>query len=245
MATILQKTPADKCVVLNSRESLWYPLNLGVWTGLSIGMMVSFTSSGNTNGLYTGESIPYTGANCGIFWGIADSGSYQPLQSGYFVGVATATGFDGTSGTIDGTGSVYGAANSLWSIAGSGGISTPLGIHSGFNIASPPLATGTGFFATFAGMKVEVTGLGTSGQSVRVLMSSDQALSGTNMTAITGLTGILSAFPPFVTASPYGYYTTGFVNGGGPLPIPSGLYVYMPFVNNRLRIHSIYAQAFN
>lgn len=240
MALIYQKTISDKCLVLDSRESAWFPLKCGAWTGLEIGVLFSLTSSSDHNAPYSNESIEYSNPYDGIFFGIKDTGFYLPLESGHFIGLTSAPSFGGTS-TINGTNALYGSGFALYSIASSGASYAEIGIHSGFHLASPNASTGSTGFASFIGLKFEVTGIGTNGQSIRVLSSNDYFNAGTNDTSTAFLRGKLTAFPEHVSTTSYSYFTTGFVDGGGPLPIPEAFYVYMPFTQNRFRLHAIMA----
>lgn len=219
------------------------PFDVGTWTQIRMGMLYSLTTTGNSNGLYTSESRDFGIAGDGIYVGIKDTGIQLPLQSGsLFIGAGTAAATG--NGATSLTGITIQGFNGQISLFGSSGNS---GIQcaniAGIYPTSPANATGNTAFAAFFGVRIEGTGIGTSGQSFRITASNGTSGAGTSNTSLPWLRSQLGYLTGDVN-TPYLYYTTGFENGGGPLPLPTSFFAYSPFLSNRLRIHGFVVERY-
>lgn len=97
MATIFNKIPAsgEKCVILDPREALVYPLNFGDWTEIRVSAAVSFTSLTNDNGIMpSGYVAASTNSKNSFLFGLMSGvDGALPFEAGTaYVGVGNRTG---------------------------------------------------------------------------------------------------------------------------------------------------------
>lgn len=250
MATIFLKQPAsgNSCLVLDTREVFYQQLNpvswlSDGWTDLRIGMFYSLTTQNGLNSLYTPENLAYSTPDNGLLFGLTTTGTYSPSQfTSHYIGL-TSSPISGSGSSALLSGAIHGANGRFYARVSSGYSGASSGSLSPIYPATPAMATGTTGFASYLGMRIEVTGLGTSGQSVKIQLDNGVSGVGTDDTSVELLRNRLGGFQA-QSESNYIYYTTGFVNGGGPLPMPSGFIAYSPFLSNRLRIHTILIERF-
>lgn len=245
MAVIYTKLPAsgEKCLILNPREEFLQPFSVGSWTELRMGILYSLTSASDPNGLYSSETISYTDSLNGIYIGLKDADkTILPFQSGsHFIGIATAANSNLGNGILQ-SGLIQGYDTGLSFVATSGVTGVYDGAIGGLYPVLPVQSTGNSSFATFFGLKVVVTGLGSNGQSVSVSATNGVSGAGTNNTSLSYLQSQLDYLDNLSGQSIY--YTTGFVNGAGPLPLPTALFVYLPFLQNSIRLHGAIVQRY-
>lgn len=93
MATIYQKTPSDKCIILEPGEVLTRPMALpATWSHIRLAVAVSLTGLSDPNSSATGESISYLGEAFHFYFGIS-SGSIGVHQPGSkFIGISDNNG---------------------------------------------------------------------------------------------------------------------------------------------------------
>lgn len=248
MATIFQKAlpvSGENCLILNQGEALIYPFSVGSWTELRIGAFFSFTTASSDNATWSDETSNYTASKNGFFWGIKDSGISLPISSGAsFIGLGINTSFAGATHVVTASQYVDGAApgSNFYQLFSTGTVVTGQTIGgTRLYLASATQQTGTTAFASYNGIKIQITGLGTAGQSVRLSSSVDSLY--TNDTSEVNLRQKLSAFAGSATST-FAYFTSGFVGGSGPLTLPSSLFLYSPFFNNRVRVHSLVVEKY-
>jgi len=96
MATIFEKLPAsgEKCLILEPREALIYPFDLGNWTQLRMSAAVSFTSTTDDNSFITSETVSSSNSPRGsMYWGLYSGGGNLPFSNtSSFVGFGNKTG---------------------------------------------------------------------------------------------------------------------------------------------------------
>lgn len=250
MAVIFYKQPesGNKCLILDSREMLFQQLSptgwlSEGWTDLRVGMFYSFTALEVSNGLYSPETISYSTPDDGFLFGLTTTGVLCPSQiTSHYIGI-TSSPVSGSGSSALLSGVLHGANGRIYPLVTSGYSGTSSGSLNGIYPSLPAAATGSTGFASYLGMRIEVTGLWTEGQSVRIQLDNGVSGVGGNDTSVELLRYKLGGFQP-QSQSEFMYYTTGFVNGGGALPLPSGFIAYAPFINNRLRIHTILIERF-
>jgi hypothetical protein len=258
MATIYQKLAAsgDNCLILEPKEALLYPFSFD-YTYIKMGMFVSYTTLEENNG-YSATSETIASANLttdykNVFLcGFKDNSPLNPLRSGTFVGASVfkvgannfllkqsanncITNTNTASGLISQTGtySLF-QYNSNWTTNDS--LSSNC-----FPLPTSTLATGSGAYAAFWGLSLKIANKGTTGQSVSLGIAKNSYAAGFSDISNTAMRNLMSdAF----TEGSYSPLTSGFVSGAGPLPLPNAVYVYSPFINNRLRIHSVLVEKY-
>ncbi len=96
MATIFEKLPAsgEKCLILEPREALVYPFQLGDWTQLRMSAAISFTATNNNNSIIASETIASSNSPYGsMYWGLySGNGSLPFSEDSSFVGFGNRTG---------------------------------------------------------------------------------------------------------------------------------------------------------
>jgi hypothetical protein len=97
MARIFEKIPAsgEKCLILDPREALVYPLAFGDWTEIRVSAAVSFTSISDDNGIMpSGYVSASTNAkNCFLFGLISGESGSLPFSNGTsYIGFGNPTG---------------------------------------------------------------------------------------------------------------------------------------------------------
>jgi len=95
MATVFQKTTSDKCLILDAKEALIYPFDVGNWTEIRMAVGLSLTTAASNNGTAIAENNSFTTASSGFYFGIKNSSNANlPGVTGaiYAGSVSTADG---------------------------------------------------------------------------------------------------------------------------------------------------------
>ena len=89
MATIYQKTPSDKCIILEPGEVLTRPMALpATWSHIRLAVAVSLTGLSSEDSAATSETLSYLGEAFHFYFGIS-SGSIGVNQPGSkFIGIS-------------------------------------------------------------------------------------------------------------------------------------------------------------
>lgn len=250
MATIFQKTSSDNCIILAPRESLVYPFNLGNWSEIRLGGFFSYTSASGDNGTGISESFSSNGGLTNLFFGIKDSGASVPFSSGTtFIGMTNNPSTTNKTSLSNLYNPPFGSVAYITSAQSSDGNPIPtVSIVSGSNIVgsangsagSPSIAvmhssgvggvTGSSSYAMFNGLQIfyDRTRNAVSGR----LFQDNSYANGTSDVSITNLQSKLLSMPNvgnFVATGVWDFNT----------PIPNALYLYNPFLSNRIRLHSL------
>lgn len=252
MAQIYQKPSADQCLVLGPRESLIYPFSLGAWSEIRVGAFFSYTSANDNNSTGQFEIIPANNGNGNLYWGLKDTGTNFPFQSNtFFVGMTNDTTITPRTVLYNLDASLVGFQSSYASAAQSDNTPNPsILIVSGATVvnkiatsvsndytiamASGLAVSGSTAFAMFNGLRIlyDRTLQVISGSS----MQDKTYASATSDVSISNLQSKLASMPNLSTP----------VTGGGVLPsfVPNTIYFYNPFLQNQIRIHSLYVDKY-
>jgi hypothetical protein len=236
MAKIYQKTIAsgtDKCLILDPREALLYPFNIGTWTEARLGFLISVTSAASDNSAdaQSISSVIMDSAANHFAFGIKDSSETLPRLAG--------SQFWGASSIINGTtlstsGNPYTGAN-LGVIATNGAsVSVPSATMGASNYLLAQ-GGGTTLFCQLLALKMQITDLGGATQSV--------SISGANPSTAQSVPSIVN-MRALLAGTSFSSGTSAITNlawhdNGVPRPIPNTIFARMPFGNGRLRIHAI------
>jgi hypothetical protein len=245
MANIFEKiegVTGEKCLVLGVREALIYPFNVGSWSEIRVGYFYSFTTAESFNAATSQELVTSTQTNYkqAGYWGIKDSGVEFPTRSGsVFIGIGQSPG--------GGNGESYYLSSlerlQLANVAGGGNL-TLLSIDSSValsgNRGNLPLShtryNGSGNYCDYFSQRFTLTvnGLGKTGIFYSDYSESNIVQPYTIPALRTKILGTT------YTVRQTGYLTSAF-NGttGENVSVPNSLFVYTPYFNNRLRLHSI------
>lgn len=234
MATIFEKLPAsgDKCLVLEPKESYFCPFNLGDWNEIRLTAALSYTNVASNNTSWTDEGFTYSSGSAwpnGFFMGVATS-NFVPERTGNFIGIMP-DGVTRSTLLFSSLGGIFfGGVNTYYAgMRSNRDIVAPLA--GGVILMSSPLsATGSGAYAgaTTIGIKIENRNL--PNQSFAVARKNNYEISDVS----------IEKLKTYSTAIVNGDYSTGiFSKNSTPFEIPSGVYIYSPFVDNKIRIHSL------
>lgn len=245
----------DNTLVLGVREALIYPFSLGDWSEIRVSYWLSYTNSTDLNGLYTAENTAGARTNYkqGGWWGLKDSGTDFPSQGqSVFMGIGNGNGAAYGDGASISDGSLLptnagGGAETLFS---SGTLSTSAGYNSpAIYLPSPSESITTGNYASFYSQRYRLTRTGPGGKTgVYMYWSADESSYNTppqNYSIANLRTKALNAIYRGQDTSPSsslwtGYWTSDFtVNGSTSIAFPNSIFIYLPFFNNRLRIHAL------
>ncbi len=250
MALIYQKFGADQLLLLDSREALVYPFNVGNWSEIRCAVAVSFTDTSGNNNIPPTTTIPTNspknafhfglknsgqqfilGANCS-FWGYSTLGKAAGSNATCFVN----NGGGSTAITVqDDAAGYYIFTNNTTCFASgqNGGV--------GFQTAQPLSSqTGTTNFAVINGLKFIL-----NGNTYNGTFFSDNAnnQAGTNVVDITGMR-LAAASLGHNAGGGTGFWTSNGTITGTALPAPNALFIYMPFFDIRMRIHALLIESY-
>ncbi len=254
MATIITKNASGAAIVLNQKEALLYPFNLGSWTELRFGMFIAATSSNDTNAQYTNEQLNANAAQNGFYVGLVtniDPNNLLPYgNTQNFIGVGAPTGVGG---------SVWNTQindNRINSQAGNGNLNGFVTVSGKFQVFQDALNAGTSAnlnkiyipdksnitgdvgFASFYGLKIVANNIGSTFQTFDVSSTNNSDGTFTNV-SIDNLRSLLSNFNSPTNITGLRWNREMSITGGSPLPLPSGLLIYFPLSQNRLKIYAI------
>lgn len=240
MAEKFTKATTDDTVVHAARELYRRKFNIGAdWTKMRIGAFVSFTNTASLDGTPTTEAIGNATPADRFAFGIAkySAATLLPGEAGQnFIGMnnhltettdlrigandevlfnVAATLFNGgcTIGTVRNTVSANANAAAL-------------------RLPTAAEMTGTTAWARWWAIEIEILNRGTATQQAAIRMQHTPAATG--LVTDTDVRAALSAFTPFATP----VTTQNFHIGGVPTEIPDAVLFYVPFLNNRLRVHA-------
>ncbi len=250
MATIITKTTSGSALVLNSKEALLYPFNLGNWTQIRFGMFVGATSSNDTNSQYSNEQLNCNAPQNGFYFGLVtniDPNNLLPYgDTQNFIGVGAPTGVAGSVGTIAIN------DNRINSQAGNGNLSAFVTVSGKFQVFQDGLnagssanvhkiylpdkvnITGAVGFAGFYGVKITINNAGSTFQTFDIATSDNSEAQYTDI-SIDNLRNQLSNFNSPNTTTGFRWNSQMSITGGTPLPLPSGLLLFCPLSQNRIK----------
>ncbi len=241
-------------MVLNSKEALLYPFNLGNWSEIRLGMFVGLTSANDTNAQYSNEQLNANASQNSTFIGLVTNIDpnnllpYGDVQN--FVGVGVPTGVGGSLWNTQVNN------NRLNSQAGDGNLNAFVTVSGKFQVFQDGLnagnsanlhkiylpdksnITGDVGFASFYGLKITINNAGGNLQTFNISSSNNSEASYTNI-SIDNLRSQLSNFnsPSNITGLRWNREMS--ITGGTALPLPSGILIYSPLSQNRLKIFAI------
>jgi len=244
MAVIYWKTPTEYCLVLGSREALIYPFNLGDWNEIRISYFLSMTSVSNLNAAWADEVVygSLTNYKQAGFWGIKDSGTIFPTQTGsVFIGHGRRS-----------SSTVVNEANIVTEsivCAQQGGNYTYASFNSGttgympqanvlpIQLSSTANSVGTTSYGSFFSQKIVRTRDGPGGKTgVYYSQYVEKNIAAPYDATTTRIKALNTTYTQYLT----GYWTTDFtVNGDNNTQFPNSIFIYLPFFYSRLRLHTI------
>ncbi len=253
MATIFQKVAGEQCLILGSREALIYPFDVGSWSEIRVGYYISLTSASDDNALSTNETSSYAGSfKNSMYWGLKDSGSALPTQAAVaFVGWGqTSTQartsrivnhdpvFDGNPYVMLEVGdnvSLFVQSPSRMISYGTAHVHSQANVGDGQFMITPVPANGTGTAVGYAAYYTE--------QYIKTNVGGKNTISFGTAASLPAEAHNITNLRNRILASSYttmltGWATTDQTSAGTNLDLNS-LFIYMPFVSNRLRIHAI------
>lgn len=238
MATIFTKSTGN-CWIIGPQEGIVLPFSFNGWQEIRMGGFFSIVS---TSGFNTNISNCSNGLNSSInnfFIGFKDSGNNLPGNSGaQFIGITKRLG--DTSNILNtsiagfGSDASNGYGNFMISDTSGNQIFYTSSNQNGVYITN---ATGNTNYASFWGIT-----LGINNNTFSGMVLYDTAFY-TDVT-IGNLEKVMSN-APFATTFITGFYTTGNNNTNNILQIPNSAFIYFPFLNDQLRIHSLNIDQYN
>lgn len=244
MATIFQKTPTGQCLVLDAREGLTYPFNLGDWNEIRVGVELSMVTINSGNGFNTPYYTETASANAmtnSFFMGFRDTGSLFPNPvSGMYIGFVPRNNFpvNVTTSDVRISRTTNGNLPMGYISGGTSFVTTVDNDSRCVYIGSQAAVTGTTAYAARHGFQVTLVNKGTTGQQVQLNTFNNGASYVTPNPS--GLRSFMSAMTNVISGS-YFYLTAGGPSGGqgAALDFPNAFFLYNPFLGNMIRIHDI------
>lgn len=253
MAIVVEKPPfvgtTGQCLILNPRERLIYPFSFGNYSEIRCAIAWSLTAAtGNNSTLNASDVYAQTAPPNSIYFGFCNfqTGSLLPGQSGGYDYVGTIPGGPNTAGINAGGG------NLNWQGGGSSATNCRIGVTditggrftgapNELNIAASVSQTNIAGATSFAGL------LGW-----KFTLSGSNAYSLQGLTTDTSFTSNVStsnlrtfiASPSTTTSVVTGFFTSGGTAAGNRLMVPNAFFVYMPMLNQRLRIHNLVVERY-
>lgn len=238
MATIFLNDPNinDRCLILEPKEALVYPLPFNDWTEIRVSASISFTTSDSNSAVYLEETLPFNNTSQnGFYWGLKTSGASIPYQSGvYYFGAFTSGIGSATHNTfLRGTTTRFNVGRTdQYTIGFSSGNAFNTGLNAGFLNVSQS----TGYSnQTLFGQAYRIYNKNTINQGISYAHTSSSANSGVS---ITGLRGVAASVNPNLNIS---------IPTGETIPNLNQLntlFIYCPLVTDRLRIHSLLVEKY-
>lgn len=254
MSTVFQKTATDNCLILDSREGLTVPFDLGNWNEIRVGVELSYiatTGGGYNIAPLVDETQGGTSFTNSFFLGFRGTGTPFPdTVSGFYLGMI---GNNTNPVTESANGAGADAAGGRVRVVSFGGL--PMGCFYQGTFATQSFgnnsrcvgmagaaASAATQYADQQGFRVRLTGQGTSGQFMQIDCFNNNNGSfavATHVTpSVTGLRAFLSSMPNVVSGAYYPL-TSGFVSPGGPLQFPNAFFIYSPFLTGSVRLHTL------
>jgi len=243
MAIIFSKASGtEQSVLLQPREAFYYPFNLGVWNEIRVGMFVSWVSGNSNTGFYGTENL--NASNGGLinqaFFGFKDNSQLLPGQSGgFFFGLSnnTTTGPNLDSGNLWFSFDTTNKGGQIFLYDPNFGIYSQNNDTNPFYLTTPQNYTGlnaTGNAASFWAIDLKILG---GIYTFTHYFNSDTTAIYTDL-SVTGLRNVMT-IPPSTGSIRTGFFTSSLSLTGTIYPSPSGIFLYFPFLNNSLLIHSL------
>ncbi len=254
MAILINKNTSGNALVLNTKEGLLYPVNLGSWTEVRIGLFIGLTNSSSTNAQYTAETLsanaPSNGFYCGMVTNLNPDNLLPYGNNQQFIGIGTPTGVGGvTWNTQVATNRISNSAgtsllNVFMTTSGNAQYAQdavqPGTNASAYRIFLPDLveASGDANFACFYGIKFNLVNAGTTSQCFTVSTSNASEAKYTNV-SIDNLRSLMANFDSPATVTGLRWNNQGNFPTGVPSALPSGILIFSPLFQNRLKIYAI------
>lgn len=246
MAKIYTRTTSthgnDKLLILDGREALMYPFNVGTWNEARLGMFVSLTSSVSDDANAVAETITTDSPSNMISIGIKDSSDTLPrIDGSMFWGLGSAnTSLTLTSAASNGQNTATGGAG-LAVVSYGTSVTTSSSGASPLYLSNVNSANTSTFSVNFIGVKFVIANRGTSTQSVSVSYSTVN----TNYSTIT-----IAQLRSLMNSATFSSGTTAvssqaWHDSGTPRAIPDTIFVRLPHSLNRLRIHTLVMERYS
>lgn len=243
-------------LILDPREKLVYPFNIGDYSEVRFGMYISFTSGaefGDNTNIFTDRGTASSSALSKVYIGFCNfnTGTLFPGQSGGydFVGTISDVGASDV-GLTDNNDNNYvvfrpSALNGTnnWSTYTTD-LTGNLSYKSDFNIGGGPLyiakhATGASNYASLVGAQFYYSG--SNAFVYRVFGNSTTMTTDTRLSVLrTDISNLGTVRTNFMT----GFFTSGGINSSNLLMKPNSLFIYTPMLNSRLRIHALLVERY-
>lgn len=254
MATIFEKTASDKCLILEPKESLVYPFDLGDWSEIRVGIFLSSCGLSSNNSSSSSETINDNTSNRNIYFGLCTSGSsqYRVLESGVnFIGTAAAPGSANVSRILfrdsditNAWGTSLTAFSSIsndYQARKNGSINSidesDSQSISRFLMSSFSNRTSSSLYASYYGIKYTLINKGQNTQYFNMTSSSQYDITDCS---ISNLSNYMTTMPNSMSVTGHRWLEP-LTNSstGTPLSLPSIFYFYPPFLNNKIIIHAL------
>jgi len=269
MATIFERVPlsGENCLILDSKESLSYPFDLGNWERIRVGVALSLTSWSQLNGGIEPEQIENAGRydyTRSFYFGIkTNNESYPDSNKCSYIGVGSENVappyYNNSPLTLYtyNNGQTCEIYYAVPVIVPSGNFNEQPAYTNYTQIKLPPTINQSGLNSYFCNMfclEIKIKNRGTSNQSYSIAMKfhqndAESQANGAppfalNFPSLSQMRKDLANIA-FTSSPDTGYFTSTFNNSGTPAPIPDALYIHNPFLFNRLRVHGILIEKYS
>lgn len=241
----------DNCLILDSKERLIYPFNVGDYSEIRFAMVFSYAPITGSNGVLTSESFAVTSPSQAYYFGLCNYNTGTtafPGQPGGFDFIGACNNAAAPSTIFDTVGSnqirYYGGgdANNIGYVKSCqtgflvNGAHPNFGTQSLFAISPNTGVYGETNFSSYFGFRFLLNGNVHSLQSFYNPVSTSGTSNAYLRAAANALTNLGSAIT--------GYYTSGNNSGTNAMVKPNAIYIYNPLLQNRMRIHNILVERY-
>lgn len=239
MAKIYTKTittGTDKTLILDPREGLIYPFDIGSdWTEARLGMFISMTPYDNDNATPLAETLTDSIPLNSFHIGLKNNDTTLPETDGALFWGATSV----NPISIPATASEYINA-AMWNMVSNGTtVFSPVSSTTSNIYISKTTSASADSYCAYIGQKFTITNRGGATQAVSVSFISPTTPKYSNSS--------LSVLRALLTSVAYGtnpIIATPWHDDGIPRAIPNAIFIRMPTSLNRLRIHSLMIERF-
>ncbi len=233
MATIYTKTTTlgtEKNLILDGREALVYPFNIGSWTDARLSFFISITTAGDSNAAVVTETVIQNNAANSFCVGLKTNNATLPRLSGTnFWGLGPSSAGGGSTNTT--TGSLNVNSTGHFTVVKDTTITQSANALTANSLGGSGSATS--LFCTMMSMRFTIADLGGATQTIAGNVTwPSVAYTDTSLTSLRAAANAVAAGTPALTA-------TAWHDAGVPRAIPDAIFFRHPFSSNRFRIHSL------
>lgn len=248
----------DNCLILDSRERLIYPFNIGNYSEIRFGIIFSYAPVSGSNGEVTQETFTVKSPTQAMYIGYCNYNtgtlSFPGQSNGYdFIGMSSMNTFDKSMqfmvneggkinyyGGGEGPPPFYRNYTPFLKTCQTGyvNLSPYTTFSSSENLGINPYSGvyGETKFSSYFGMRLV---LNSNTYSIQTFSDNSSSNDTSNLYLRTGVNVM-----PNISSAITGFFTSGDANSSDIMFKPNSIYIYNPLLQNRMRIHNILVERY-